>query len=237
MIRRPLTILALLAMSCAFVLAQGTAKPPTPPPPQDPQQPTFRTRVDSVSVDASVTDKNGQPVNDLKAEEFEIREAGKLQAIETFRLIQIPENEPTGGEPAQPILSESQMARETANPENRLFVIFLDDYHTRVGNSLHVRQQLAQFVHNLSPHDLVALMYPLSPASSATFSRDHDGTANGIMHFVGRKYDYKALNPYEMQYQNQPPEVLEQMRNDLVIGTMKSTCAMLSTLREGRKTI
>ena len=32
------------------------------------------------------------------------------------------------------------MERETANPENRLFIIFLDDYHTRAGNALYIRQ-------------------------------------------------------------------------------------------------
>jgi VWFA-related protein len=237
MLRRPLTTLALLSVSCALVLAQAAGKPPATPPAQDPQQPVFRTRVDSISVDASVTDKNGQPVIDLKAEDFEIREAGKLQTVETFRLIQIPENEPVGVEAAQPILSESQMARETANPENRLFIIFLDDYHTRKGNSLHVRQQLASFVSTLGPHDLVALMYPLSPASTAIFSREHEGTAQGIMHFIGRKMEYDPQNAYERQFVNQPPEVQEQIRNDLVIGTMKSTCSMLSTLREGRKTV
>ncbi|HEX5068858.1 MAG TPA: VWA domain-containing protein [Vicinamibacterales bacterium] len=236
MIRRPTTIVWAILASCAILGAQAGQTPPPPPPNQD-QQPTFRARVDSVSVDATVTDKDGHPVTDLKPEDFEIREAGKVQTIENFRLIEIPETEATGREPAPAILSQADMLREAANPANRLFIIFLDDYHTRLSNSLNIRQQLASFVSRLSSRDLVALMYPLSSVMGATFTRDHDGTAAGIMQFRGRKYNYHAENAYEEYFANQPPEVQEQIRNELVIGTMKSTCALMSTLREGRKTI
>ena len=34
------------------------------------------------------------------------------------------------------------MAREAARDDTRLIVIFLDDYHTRRGNGLRVREQL-----------------------------------------------------------------------------------------------
>lgn len=50
------------------------AAPATSPAPQGPA-PTFRSGVDSVSVDAIVTDKQGRPVTDLKPEDFEIRES------------------------------------------------------------------------------------------------------------------------------------------------------------------
>ena len=49
-----------------------------------------------------------------------------------------------------------------ARDENRLFVIFLDDYHVRRGNGMVVREQVAKFLRNLSRHDLVAIATPLS---------------------------------------------------------------------------
>jgi hypothetical protein len=55
MIRRPSMILCALVAVGAGLAAQGRGSAP-PPPPQA-QQPTFRARVDSVSVDATVTDK------------------------------------------------------------------------------------------------------------------------------------------------------------------------------------
>lgn len=227
-------LLSMLA-SCAVLAAQGTGARPAPPA-QDPQQPVFRTRVDSVSVDVTVTDRQGRSVTDLKAEDFEIRESGKPQAIESFRLMQIDDSVVSAETPRQ-ILSESDMARETANPDNRVFIILLDDYHTRAGNAMNVRAMLARFVRDLTPHDLVALLYPLTVVSAATFSRDHEGTAAAIMQFKGRKYDYLPTTPYEEYYANQPPEVQEQIRNDITIRTLQSACSLLATLRDGRKTL
>ena len=55
-------------------------------------------------------------------------------------------------------------------------------------------------------------MYPLTPVTAITFSRNHEGTAQAIMNFEGRKYDYTPRNAYEERYQMQPPEILERMR-------------------------
>jgi VWFA-related protein len=206
-------------------------------PPQDPapQQPTFRARVDSVSVDVIVLDKAGKPVTDLKPEEFEIRESNKIQKIETFKLIQTD----TGrdGPPLREILSVQDQQREVVNDQNRLFAIFLDDYHVRRTNSLRVRESLGRFVSQLSPRDLVAVSYPLTPAGALTFSRNHDGTAAAIANFEGRKYDYTPRNPFEERYQLQPPELLERMRNELTISGLESLCTFMGSLREGRKTV
>jgi VWFA-related protein len=129
------------------------------------------------------------------------------------------------------------MQRETADPENRLFLIFLDDYHTRIGNSQQIRHTLAKFVGGLTPRDLVAVLYPLTPIGGVTFSRDHDGTAVAMMNFQGRKYNYNPKYPYESQFAHFPAEFQEQMRNDIVIRSLRSACALLSSLREGRKSL
>ena len=220
--------------------AQGTPQPATPPaaPPAQgqPQQPVFRTRVDSVSVDVIVTDRQGQPVKDLKAEDFEIREAGKPQTVETFRFIEIQDglDDPLA---QRPILSMSDQQRETAREDNRLFVIFLDDYHTRLGNAMAIRQRLASWTSQLGPHDLVAVTYPLMPINGITFTRNHDEVASMMMAFEGRKYDYTPKKAMEERYSNMPPEQVERMRNDLTISALNSLCIFMGSLREGRKTI
>ena len=207
------------------------------PPPQDPAQKplTFRTRIDSVSVDVTVTDRQGKPVTDLTPADFEVREAGKVQTIDTFKLIAADVAEPAT--PLRDITSFSDQAREVADDRNRIFLIFLDDYHVRQSNSMRVREQLARFVSNLGSRDLVAVLYPLTPVAAATFTRNHSSTAGAIMNFWGRKYDYSPKNLYEERYQGLPPEQQERMRNDLTLFGLEQACIFLGTLREGRKTL
>ena len=135
------------------------------------------------------------------------------------------------------ILSLEDQRREAGRDDTRVMVIYLDDYHVRRGNGLRVREQLAEFVRQLPENDLVALMYPLTPVTAITFSRNHDGTAQAIMNFEGRKYDYTPRNAYEERYQMQPPEILEKMRNDLTISSLEYVCTFLGALRDGRKTV
>jgi VWFA-related protein len=203
---------------------------------QPAQQPTFQSRVDAVVVDVSVTDKQGNPVTDLKPEDFEIRESGKPQTVETFKLVQTDDglDDPAA---KRDIKSLDDQRRETEREENRLFVIFLDDYHVRFGNSVGVRDRLARFVRELSPHDLVALITPLQPPAALTFTRNHDGILNDIMSFQGRKYDYHPKNELEERYAAEPPAVQEQIRNDWVVSALRHLCEYMGTLRDGRKTL
>src|SRR3954447_23839052 len=71
--------------------ATAPQNPPGGQPPADPQQPpVFRTGINFVRVDVIVTDnKNGVPLADLQASDFDVTEDGKAQKIETFRLIKL----------------------------------------------------------------------------------------------------------------------------------------------------
>ena len=57
------------------------------------QQPTFRSQVDLVNFGVVVTDKQGAPITGLTADDFEIKEEGKPQAIKFFAA-GAPENAP-----------------------------------------------------------------------------------------------------------------------------------------------
>lgn len=229
--------LSVLVPAAATRSGVGTEQDPPPqtPPPQQPT-PTFRARVDSVSVDVMVSDRQGRPVTDLTIDDFEIRESSKVQKIDTFKFVEILEGTP-GPTTSRDITSMADQDRETSRTDNRLLVIFLDDYHVRRINSMRVREQLASFVSQLTPHDLVAITYPLLSVSGITFSYNHDGTAAAVMHFEGRKYDYNPRNQMEERYQMLSPEAQEQMRNGITIRALESVCAYLGSLRDGRKTV
>ncbi|MEZ5317599.1 MAG: VWA domain-containing protein [Vicinamibacterales bacterium] len=251
--RRLAVSVLLAALIAASPAAQGAGDPDRPggappqtaaPPPQAaapssqaPQQPTFRTRIDSVSVDVAVLDKQGNPVADLTPGDFEVREDGKLQTVDTLRFIDIDTAARSRPTTHREITSMEDQIREASRDDTRVIVIFLDDYHVRLGNGMRVREQVARFVSGLEDNDLVAVMYPLTPASAMTFSRDHDGLARAILKFQGRKYDYTPRNSYEERFQTLPARQQERMRNDIVISSLESVCAYLGTLREGRKTV
>ena len=160
----------------------GQDPPPQDPPIVDPQLPVFRGGVDSISVDVRVTERSGKPITDLTAADFEIREAGRLQAITTFKLIQIDDGY---DDPSlrRDVTTLADQERETAREDNRLLAIFLDDYHVRDMNAVRIREQLAEFVRGLGPRDLVALATPTSSMRALTFSRRHEQTAAAILNF------------------------------------------------------
>ena len=219
--------------------AAGQTQPPAgQPQPADQTQLTFRSGINFVTVDAYVADSKGQPVTDLKQSDFEIIEDNKPQKIEQFRFIKVDGNPKPGEPPPQQIKNRDDEEREAARDDTRVFVIFLDDYHTRLGSSLAVRQPLSEFIQNqLRPLDLVAIMYPLTPVSDIDFTRDHNKIINAVQHFEGRKYKYEPRNLFEEQYQRAPTEVVEQIRNQVVMTALRGLSTRLGSIREGRKSI
>jgi len=64
----------------------------------------FRSGIELVEVDAIVTDRDGNPVKDPTAADFEVFEDGRPQAIQTFRFVELPyEPASPGVEPANDV--------------------------------------------------------------------------------------------------------------------------------------
>jgi VWFA-related protein len=208
------------------------------PPPSQTQPPVFRAGVNFVRVDVIVTDRQGNVVTDLKQDDFEVNEDGKPQKIELFRLVNTDGTPQPGQEPPRPITSEYAQEAEAARDDVRLFVFFMDDYHVRLGASMRVRNPLVQFIKTqLGPMDMVALMYPLTPVTGLTFTRDFDGVANAIRRFEGRKYDYRPRNDFEQQYAMYPADTVERVRNQVTWSALKGLFVKLGAMREGRKAV
>jgi VWFA-related protein len=234
MMIRPVRAVVGLMVAGICLVVEPAAQEPSAPSSQAPL--IFRSGIDSISVDVIVTDRQGRPVTDLTVNDFEVREEGKPQAIETFKLVKVLDD-PETPEPTRDIRSSADQARELAREDNRVFVIFLDDYHTRLQNSWQVRERLAAFVLGLTPRDIVALTAPLLPASALTFTRNHEATAQRIMSFTGRKFNYTPMHPIEQRYSHEPPAVQERMRNTWTISSLRALCEYMGSLRTGRKTL
>src|SRR5688500_12430597 len=190
---------------------------------QDPQQPVIRRGINFIRVDALVTDrKTGKPVTDLKASDFELVEDDKPQVIETFRLIDM--EVPVVGEiaDAAPIRSLQQQEREMERDDVRVFAILLDDYHVRRGNDMAIREKLASFVSQLNARDLVAVLYPLTPVTDLTFTRNHEAVANALMKFEGRKWNYEPRNAIEDRYAHYPAAAVEYIRAQVSLSALRA---------------
>jgi VWFA-related protein len=203
-----------------------------------PQQPTFRAGVNYVRVDVIVSDSKGQPVTNLTQADFEVLEDGKPQTIDQFRLIRLDGN-PGPRDPAPRTLRNAiEEEIELSRDDVRLFVFFLDDYHVRLGNGLSVKEPLIRFVQTqLRPNDVVGVMYPLTPLDALSFTRNHDSIVGAIERFEGRKFDYRPRNRFEEEYARAPAEVVEQIRNQVVMTALRGLATRLGGLREGRKAI
>jgi VWFA-related protein len=222
--------------------AQQPPAPPTaaqPAAPDGQQPPRIRTGINYVRVDVIVSDKSGQPVLDLKPEDFSVAEDGKPQKIDAFDVVKIDgtATEIASG-PPRAIKDDTDEEREAARPDVRLFVILLDDYHVRRGNDLSVRKPLIDFIENqLAPADMLAIMYPLTPITDLRFSRDRESAVSAINKFLGRKFDYTPRNMFEEQYSNYPSAIVERIRDQITMGALKGAAIKMAGLREGRKSI
>src|SRR6266542_2313306 len=207
-------------------------------PPQPQRPPVIRSGINFVSVDVIVTDKKtGEVVLDMKQDDFEVREDKKPQKVETFEVVKIDALTAQATQPKE-IRSTYDEESEARQPNVRLFILLLDDYHVRRGSDLAVRRPLIDFVSNqLAPQDMVAIMYPLTPVSSLTFTRNRDSMIGAINKFEGRKGIYEPRNEFEERYAYYPTATVEKIRNDVTMGALQGAAVKLGGMREGRKSI
>ena len=230
--------LVLLLSAGSQAQRQAVQQQPQPPPEEQPQQPTFRAEINVVRVDVIVTDRDGNPVTDLQADDFEVFEDDTPQTIDSFRLVHLTGTPEPGAEPARPIRSGFDEEREAAREDVRLFAIFFDDYHVRFENAVRVREALINFISTqLGPLDMVSVMYPLTPLDAVQMTRNHDSIVAAIERFEGRKYEYEPRNLFEQQYANYPTSVVERIRNEVSLSGLTALVTHLGGLREGRKAL
>ena len=221
---RPFVILT----ACLAVVAAVAAQ----------DQPIFRTGINTVRVDVIVTDNKGNPISDLKQTDFEVLEDNKPQKVESFRLVKI-DADATPSYTQRTIRSRNDEETAAADENARIFVFFLDDYHVKRDSSMGIRKVLTEFITNqLSPNDLIGVMYPLTPIDAVVLSRNHQGVINTIEKFVGRKYDYEPKNEVEAAYiYKLTPDQVELIRRGVSLSAIRGISVKLGSLREGRKSL
>src|SRR4029453_5408411 len=114
-----LILCAVVAAALSMVSGSGQ----TPQPDQPPPQPTFRTEANYVRVDVYPT-KDGAPIADLTAEDFEVLENNAPQKIEQFERVVVRAAGPQETRIEPNTVAQSRSLAESSRA--RLFVLFLD---------------------------------------------------------------------------------------------------------------
>ena len=214
---------------------------PSQPPSQDkPQQPppVFRTGTNQVRVDVTVTDRKGEPVKDLGKDDFDVREDGVPQAIDTIKLI-----EANGAAPdddmSLPIRSRQHAYAEAARDDIRVFVIFWDEYHIgEMAPAIRARAALTDFVQAaFGPTDLVALMDQLTPSDTIEFTRDRRDLAEKVHKLRGRQGVYIPPRSAVEEAQMYRSRDIEMLRAQVTASALEATIGFLGSIKEGRKSI
>jgi VWFA-related protein len=225
---------------------QGTQPPSAQPTPR------FRGGINLVRVDAFAT-RNGAPVEDLQADDFEVFEDGAPQKIENFEHIVI---ESTPGAVRADPSSVSQAIQQAGDPHRRVFVIYLDDGQVNVAGSANIKEPLIDFMNRaISDDDLVGVMTPEMGPQQITFGRKTDVIARGLRdNWVwGRADDYIRLDDREKLYDlcfPPPPTVspeipvsplakkmIDRRREKIVLDSLADLAHYMEAIRDGRTAV
>lgn len=207
--RTPRTRRAVLLVICLAVIGVhrpvATQEPSAASQAGDPAQadtlPRFRLETGFVRVDAYVM-QDGVAVRDLTAEDFEILEDGVPQKVAAFEHVLVQGRTPQETRREPQTVAESRAMAE--DPRARVFVIFLDTYHTSLFGSHRIRRPLVDFLDRvIGPDDLFAVMTPDMSARDIALARK-TATVEGMLsrHWPWGKRDAIAnRDPEEILYE------------------------------------
>src|SRR6267142_6994846 len=143
--RRTLAILLSLASFAQIALMQTPQKPE-----QEPTEDIVRITTELVQTDVVVTDKNDQPISDLKLEDFELYDNGKKQDIKFMEFVSVDSGRRSEGNrtgvPAGVDLGTSSGL--TAKEVGRVMAFVVDDLTIPDADLFFVREMLLDFVNN-----------------------------------------------------------------------------------------
>ncbi len=171
-----------------------------PPPPQQ------------VTIDVIPVDARGRVLDDLKPGDFELKEEGTAQSLESARLV-----------------------RDDA----RLLAIFLDEYHVSPGASTtRARAALRRFVDtHVSPRDIIIVFKPLDSLMTIHATSDLEEVRQSIDSFEGRKGDYQPRNAYERDFFAGTPAKIDAARNQVALSAINALAVHLGAEPDRRKAL
>ncbi len=151
---------------------------------QDQNQPTIRVTTRLVQINVVVHDKKGEPIVDLKKEDFTILDKGKQQKVAVFAVDSI--DAPRKVWPKLPPNIFSNRLQRADTPTSTTVILF-DGLNTRFQDQAYARKQIVKFLGGIQPHDRVALYLLGSDLRILhDFTNNPDHLAQALSKYRGR---------------------------------------------------
>jgi VWFA-related protein len=208
-------------------------------------QPPFRTGIDLLRLDVSVVDDAGRPVQNLRAEDFEVRVSGQPRKVTTARFFGPDERiRPVSAPPAA-------FADNTSTPPGRIVVIVVDLESMNAGYGKLVLDTAGQMIDRLGPSDAAGLV--LIPGRGIELTREHARVREGLTRLTGfapklfqrhviavreaealQRLDSRVMREVVERecraYEPECPRELRQEANQILVEAERRTQTLLSAL-------
>lgn len=165
-------MLKVLALAVALLLHQQ-------------QPPTFKSGVELVAVDVHVVNRQGNPIEDIRADEFEVTISGRQRRVASVELVSYGNTRAAAIETSVPARAGP---RGTAERPRRMFILAVDELSLHASNALAAVTAAERFIDKLQPDDLVGVYaYPTGTAKHDLTS-DH-GAVRRVLRGIAGLFD------------------------------------------------
>jgi VWFA-related protein len=162
-------------VAAAVLLAASAGAQPAPP--------VFRSGADLVRLDLRVFDANGHPIRDLRADEIELMEDGRLRPVLLFQHVEEPSG-PHADVARRTIAGE--VSTNQGAPRGHLYVLVFDQHHITSGNEQRARIAAERFLRTrVRPGDRVALYALPGPGPQIGFTANVERAASELVKVRG----------------------------------------------------
>lgn len=185
---------------------------------------TFKLRVNLVQVRVVVRDEHDNPVPNLRREDFQLFDQGKLQAITNFS-VETPQSRVERAQAAAKTQAgDTPDATAAAGLPERFVAMVFDDEHMKMEDALPVRQAAARFLQSLAASDRVAI-YSTSGQVTQDYTSDKEALQKTLLGVIPRSVSQRPVQTCpEMTYymadqieNRRDPQVLAVATQDVLI--------------------
>ena len=162
------------------------------------QAPTFKSTTSLVLVEVNVVDKDGKPVPNLTADDFQVKLDGQVRPVRavTYEQIESPGAVPDAAlapeEPPTNRVMNDKATPPPPTPRHRVVVILVDDLSLTPSRGKSMLAAASRFVQSLPPTDLVGLT-TTSESTHVNPSTDHLAVQAALPRVTGQLADPRDL--------------------------------------------